>query len=63
MCALRLPDPALLIIAAFSRHLEAIDWAREQLQPIFGTITRTSPLYNFDQTRYYEPDMGADLKK
>jgi uncharacterized protein DUF4416 len=55
--------PVLLIVAAFSRHEEALHWAEEKLIAQFGTIARSSPDYNFHQTRYYESTMGPGLKK
>ncbi len=59
----RLPDPVLLVVAAFSRHSEALAWARDRLEKDFGPLARTSPLFDFHQTTYYEPTMGAGLKK
>jgi hypothetical protein len=63
MGSLRLPDPALLVIAVFSRHEGAMDWARAQLEKLFGPIGLTSPAYDFIQTTYYETTMGAKLRK
>lgn len=56
-------EPALLVVAAFSRHDAALVWAREQLESAYGSIVLTSPAFSFHHTRYYEPAMGADLKK
>jgi hypothetical protein len=58
-----LPDPVLLVVAAFSRHPEALAWARERLEKDFGPLARASPLFDFHQTSYYEATMGAGLKK
>jgi hypothetical protein len=58
-----LPDPSLLVIAVFSRHLPSFDWAREKLQQAFGPVGLASDAYVFDQTTYYEPTMGPDLRK
>jgi hypothetical protein len=63
MTAPRPPDPVLLVVAAFSRHMTSIDWAREQLVRIFGPIVLESPPFDFNQTRYYEATMGAGLRK
>ena len=63
MADARLPDAALLIVAAFSRHTEAIRWARQHLEEAFGPIALTGEPYRFDQTRYYEQQMGAGLDK
>jgi hypothetical protein len=59
----RLYDPVLLMVAAFSRHPEALQWAHEPLQQIYGEIALASPPYHFSQTTYYEPTMGPELHK
>jgi hypothetical protein len=59
----RLPDPALLVVAAFSRHMQAIDWARQRLEALFGPVALTSAAFDFNQTKYYEAAMGPDLRK
>jgi hypothetical protein len=63
MAELRLPDPVLLVIAAFSRHPPALAWARERLEQLFGPIALSSPPFDFNQTSYYEPEMGPNLRK
>lgn len=55
--------PVLLVIAAFSRHEQALRWAQERLVPLFGPIGLISPAYPFTQTTYYEQSMGRDLLK
>jgi hypothetical protein len=57
------PPPVLLVIAAFSRHLDALALARQWLEHAYGPIALTSPLYEFNQTRYYEEAMGPNLRK
>jgi hypothetical protein len=57
------PSPVLLIIAAFSRHEEALSWAEEKLTVQFGPIGRRSPDFDFHQTHYYESSMGTGLRK
>jgi hypothetical protein len=57
------PDPVLLVVAAFSRHDEALSWGRERLERLFGRVGLASPVFDFHQTRYYEPTMGAGLRK
>lgn len=59
----RLPLPALLVVAAFSRHEAALAWARQRLEEAYGPVALASPLYDFDQTTYYEPTMGPHLRK
>ena len=55
--------PVLLVIAAFSRHEEAMDWGRARLEETYGPIDLSSPVFVFDQTAYYEPEMGTELRK
>ncbi len=57
------PEPALLAVAIFSRHAEAIAWAEEHLEQCFGKIALLSPFYAFNQTAYYRPSMGTELQK
>lgn len=57
------PDPVLLIAAVFSGYPEALDWAEERLQGLFGNVVCSSLTLCFDQTRYYEPTMGPALRK
>jgi hypothetical protein len=59
----RVPDPVLLVVAAFSRHLPALAWARGRLEPLFGPVALVSPPFHFNQTSYYERAMGRDLRK
>jgi hypothetical protein len=59
----RPPVPALLVVAAFSRHPQAIAWGRERLETAFGPVGRASDPFVFDQTAYYEATMGRDLRK
>ncbi len=55
--------PQLLVVAAFSRHDDAFAWARARLEGLFGPIVMASLPFVFDQTAYYTPTMGADLRK
>src|SRR5437667_459463 len=59
----RKPAPVLLIVAAFSRHPEALVWARARLQETLGPVALVSPAYDFNQTAYYEATMGPALRK
>jgi hypothetical protein len=56
-------SPALLLVAAFSRHGEALDWARRRAEETWGPVTLESPPFLFDNTEYYTPTMGAGLTK
>jgi hypothetical protein len=55
--------PVLLVVAAFSRHEEAVAWARERLPGLYGPVALASTPYPFTQTTYYARDMGPDLLK
>ena len=57
------PDPVLLIVAAFSRHPEALAWARQRLEQLYGVVAKVSETYEFNQTDYYERTMGPGLRK
>ena len=57
------PCRSLLVVAAFSRHAEALDWAHLRLSTEFGPMALTSPSYDFQYTTYYEADMGPELRK
>jgi hypothetical protein len=59
----RPPVPVLLIVAAFSRHPEALAWGRGRLEAVFGPVARASEPFLFNQTAYYEATMGRDLRK
>src|SRR5476651_2402877 len=54
---------SLLVVACFSRHLHALQWATDQLTPRYGPIVLTSPDFSFHQTKYYEATMGTGLIK
>jgi hypothetical protein len=55
--------PALLVVAAFSRHADALEWARGRLEDHFGPVLRVGPDLSFDQTDYYAATMGTGLRK
>jgi hypothetical protein len=57
------PAPVLLVLAAFSRHDAALDWAAEKAATAWGPIALASSRFLFAETEYYEPAMGANLKK
>ncbi len=63
MGAIQSPAPALLIIAATSRHATDLDWSRGRAAACFGSIVLTSEAFDFTETNYYTPTMGPDLKK
>jgi len=55
--------PALPLLAAFSRHDEALDWARCRAEASWGPVVLASPRFAFDDTDYYMPTMGPGLRK
>jgi hypothetical protein len=59
----RIPTPVLLVVAAFSRHDAALEWARPRLEEAYGPVGLASPPFVFDQTTYYHATMGLDLRK
>jgi hypothetical protein len=57
------PSPVLLIVAAISRHPEALEWSLARLESHSGPIALSSPAFDFTETDYYLATMGANLKK
>jgi hypothetical protein len=57
------PSPALLVMAAFSRHEAALEWARASAVEAFRPVALESPAFDFCETGYYEPTMGPGLRK
>jgi hypothetical protein len=57
------PAPVLMLLAAFSRHPAALDWSRERATAAWGPVPLESPRFDFMETAYYEPTMGAGLQK
>lgn len=63
MAPLQPHRPALLVLAAFSRYPQALDWARKTAEDAWGPVVLASDLFDHRETTYYEPSMGSDLKK
>lgn len=57
------PPPSLFLAAVFSRHDAALDWAEGRLAALWGRVQLRSPRFDHGETRYYEAEMGAGLKK
>ncbi|NLF06654.1 MAG: DUF4416 family protein [Pirellulaceae bacterium] len=55
--------PVLLLLPAFSRYEDALDWARLKAVEHFGPVALESPCFDFRETHYYDSTMGPDLKK
>jgi hypothetical protein len=54
---------SLLVVACFSRHVEALDEAGEQLRAVYGPVALASGDFDFHHTSYYEATMGTGLRK
>jgi Domain of unknown function (DUF4416) len=55
--------PVMPILAAFSRHEAALEWARDRAAAAWGPIALESPPFPFVDTDYYAPSMGSGLVK
>ena len=55
--------PVLLILSAFSRYPEAIEWGKQRAEQAWGKVALESELFDHRETSYYEATMGPDLKK
>ena len=56
-------SPVLLLLTAFSRYGEALDWAKQKAIEAWGPIARESVRFDFRETGYYDATMGTGLKK
>ncbi len=63
MGEIHVPTPVLLIVAATSRHDAALAWSRERCAESYGPVKFASVAFDFSETDYYTPTMGAGLKK
>jgi hypothetical protein len=63
MTPIQLHRPVLLVLAAFSRYPEAIQWAKATAEDAWGPVALASELFEHRETDYYEATMGMDLKK
>ncbi len=57
------PTPVLPLLAAFSRHPEALAWARRTACEAWGPLEAESDAFAFHETPYYDATMGSDLRK
>jgi hypothetical protein len=55
--------PVLLIAAVFSRHEQALAWARTRFESAWGEIALASEAFDHRETTYYEKSMGPGLRK
>jgi hypothetical protein len=63
MGASHTPSLVLIIVAASSRHMAALDWVRERIGQQFGPLALVSEAFDFTETNYYTATMGEGLKK
>src|SRR5262245_40459397 len=63
MAAIGPHRPVLLILAAFSRYAEALEWAKERAEREWGPVALESGRFDHYETNYYEATMGTELKK
>ncbi len=57
------PSDALQLVAIFSRHASALDWACERIAQQWGTIALASQRFDHSETTYYAAEMGSGLSK
>ncbi len=55
--------PAVQLVAIFSRHSGALDWAIERIAEQWGKIALLSPRFDHSETSYYTAEMGGGLLK
>lgn len=55
--------PSVFVAAIFSRHSDALEWARERAKREWGAIFKASQPFSFDETDYYSKEMGDGLSK
>lgn len=53
----------MLILAAFSRYEEALDWTVERVTATWGAIALTSERFEHNETAFYHKTMGTGLRK
>lgn len=59
----RTVKPALLVVALFSRHVEALTWGRQRLEALHGPLALVGDPFTFHHTAYYARTMGDELHK
>ncbi len=63
MGAVREHRPVMLMAAVFSRNAEAFEWFERRVVTQWGAIAHRGERLRFDQTQFYEQQMGTDLQK
>lgn len=57
------PLPVKLFVGLIAADKHLFQNIQHLLAKKFGPIDAISPIWNFDQTKYYEKEMGQDLKR
>lgn len=57
----REPEKVLLVMTVFSNSKKLIEDLKIEIQEIYGEIILNSPTFLFNETSYYEKEMGKDL--
>ena len=57
------PPPVKLFIGMLSQDVSLIEELKNILSDIFGTVDLESPVWAWEHTRYYENEMGPELKR
>jgi hypothetical protein len=52
----------MIVTAIFSRHDEALTWAKKQAIQHWGKLELESSVILFSDTKYYEREMGSEIK-
>jgi hypothetical protein len=55
--------PVKLLIGMLSQDIAVLEHAAAELQKYFGPRDLISPVWQWNHTRYYEKEMGKDLKR
>jgi hypothetical protein len=63
MAKINEPTPVKLFTAMISQDTSLFDELSEKLTAIYGPVDMESPIWPWDHTKYYEKEMGEDLKR
>lgn len=57
------PQPVLRLVAIVSRYEDALAWAGDRIEREFGSHAHVSEPFRFNDTDYYDQEMGTELRK
>ena len=57
------PLPVKLVVGLIGKELSVFEKTKDILERKYGKVDFVSPVFNFDQTDYYEKEMGKGLKR